>query len=478
MLEAPSRPLDVHRWSDHPESNKFVNQIYDKWFAQDTPDITKKHLKVILLDMYVGWKTHPDTTIGIAMSQTYYRANSRYNALHISSKTIPITKRLLEVGLFDWNVGKPGYNNKPGVMSQFWPTEKLKAMFKRVRFGLEDIFTHPDKETIILRDEKKKDIPYEDTPEIVRMRELVRDYNWLIEHTFIDIPKLNEPVIVIPPKRPYGKPTRIFISQNEKFSRRIFSNSSWEQNGRFHGGWWQRIPSDYREDIFINDEPTVEIDYSSLHAVLAYQAKGIDYWKEIKLDPYQTNIEGVSEKDSRAIGKSLLLFSFNMTNETKLFQAVKGELQEDIPQFRFTFDNLRQVLNKLRVMHPVIEEDILSGIGLNLMNIDGKIAEHILARFVGSGIPILAIHDSFIVPVRQDGFLRTCMKDAIQAVISNFHVNTKEIGIGYQHWHSVRHADYNYFLSLREEIVGSGVKRSDGYMKRKQMFEHLSRCND
>ena len=54
----------------------------------------------------------------------------------------------------------------------------------------------------------------------------------------------------------------------------------------------------------------------------------------------------------------------------------------------------------------------------------------------------------------------------------------KEIGIGYQHWHSVRHADYDYFLSLREEIVGSGVKRSDGYMKRKQMFEHLSGCND
>ena len=57
MLEPPSRPLDVHRWSDHPESNTFVNQIYNEWFAKDTPDITKKHLKVILLDIYVGWKS-------------------------------------------------------------------------------------------------------------------------------------------------------------------------------------------------------------------------------------------------------------------------------------------------------------------------------------------------------------------------------------------------------------------------------------
>ena len=300
--------------------------------------------------------------------------------------------------------------------------------------------------------------------QIVRMRELVRDYNRLLERTFVDKPKLNEPVIIIPPKKPYDKPTRIFISQNEKFTRRIFNNSSWEQNGRFNGGWWPHT-------LFINDGPTVEIDYSSLHAVLVYQRKGIDYWKEIKTDPYQTNIKGLADKESRAIGKCVLLFSFNLTDETKLFQAVKSELQQKIPQYRFTFDNLRKVLNKLREMHPHIEEDILSGIGLNLMNIDGKIAEHILTRFVASNIPILAVHDSFIVPVRQDGFLRTCMKEAIEDVLSDYQVNTKQIGLGYQQWHSVRHTDYSYFLSLRDEIAGTGVTPTQGYRYRKQMFD-------
>ena len=167
----------------------------------------------------------------------------------------------------------------------------------------------------------------------------------------------------------------------------------------------------------------------------------------------------------------MLLFSFNLTDETKLFQAVKSELQQEIPHYRFTFDNLRKVLNNLRDMHPHIEEDILSGIGLNLMNIDGKIAEHILTRFVGSDIPILAVHDSFIVPVRQDGFLRTCMKDAIDAVLSDIKVDTKQIGIGYQRWHSFRHTDYSYFLSLRDEIAGTGVTPTQGYRYRKQMFD-------
>ena len=29
-----SRPLDVHRWSDHPEVNQFVNKIWNEYLEQ------------------------------------------------------------------------------------------------------------------------------------------------------------------------------------------------------------------------------------------------------------------------------------------------------------------------------------------------------------------------------------------------------------------------------------------------------------
>ena len=77
------------------------------------------------------------------------------------------------------------------------------------------------------------------------------------------------------------------------------------------------------------------------YAVLVYQREGIDYWKEIKTDPYQTFTKGLSDEESRAIGKCVLLFSCNLTDETKLFQAVKRELQKKIPHYRFSFDNLK-----------------------------------------------------------------------------------------------------------------------------------------
>ena len=54
MKYQPSRPFDVHKWSDHPEVNNFVNSIYDKHFKLQKSEILKKHLKVVLLDLYIA----------------------------------------------------------------------------------------------------------------------------------------------------------------------------------------------------------------------------------------------------------------------------------------------------------------------------------------------------------------------------------------------------------------------------------------
>ena len=41
----------------------------------------------------------------------------------------------------------------------------------------------------------------------------------------------------------------------------MFNNSSFDEGGRFYGGWWQRIDGKIRKDIRINKIATVEIDY-------------------------------------------------------------------------------------------------------------------------------------------------------------------------------------------------------------------------
>ena len=72
-----SRSLDVHKWSDYPEVNSFVDQIWEDFLATAFPEQTgrgkrpkgpkKQQFKVLLLDLYVAWREDPDLLIGVSM---------------------------------------------------------------------------------------------------------------------------------------------------------------------------------------------------------------------------------------------------------------------------------------------------------------------------------------------------------------------------------------------------------------------------
>ena len=58
---AYSRPLDVHRWSEHKEATKLRDYIWDMHFAEEFPAVVagkkpkadyRKQFKVLLLDLY------------------------------------------------------------------------------------------------------------------------------------------------------------------------------------------------------------------------------------------------------------------------------------------------------------------------------------------------------------------------------------------------------------------------------------------
>ena len=70
-----SRILDVHRWSEHQEANLFVDEVYNSFpnrQEQENARIKKKHLNVILLDLYVAWLNDPDLNIAVHMAPAAY----------------------------------------------------------------------------------------------------------------------------------------------------------------------------------------------------------------------------------------------------------------------------------------------------------------------------------------------------------------------------------------------------------------------
>ena len=69
--------------------------------------------------------------------------------------------------------------------------------------------------------------------------------------------------------------------------------------------------------------------------------------------------------------------------------------------------------------HPRIEEHFNSDVGLALQRLDSKMALLFLKEFVSAGRPIITIHDSAIVSVRDTETLKLTMESAYSKVVKN-----------------------------------------------------------
>ena len=70
---------------------------------------------------------------------------------------------------------------------------------------------------------------------------------------------------------------------------------------------------------------------------------------------------------------------------------------------------------------------------MSVMHIDAQIAEYIINHFTGQGIPVLAIHDSFLINRVHEGDLRSVMQTARNTIsLKLFSQSIKETKVGYE----------------------------------------------
>ena len=96
------QPLDVHKWSDYPEVNNAVDALFEELRElsnfQGKRNLGKRHIKVIVLDLYAKWLADPERYVGYYRTKSEYQAQSRYNKLHITYITVSVVDALLELG--------------------------------------------------------------------------------------------------------------------------------------------------------------------------------------------------------------------------------------------------------------------------------------------------------------------------------------------------------------------------------------------
>ena len=196
-------------------------------------------------------------------------------------------------------------------------------MFRGLGSTRDDVHQVENQECIVLRSgegDAARLVDYEDTDQTHKMRRDLVAYNSLLASSYIDIPGLDDPWVTRRDAR--GREVRVHIDHHHQFVGRIFSRGDWSCNGRFYGPWWQQIDKTLRAQIFINDTPTVEVDFKGLHVAILSAERGVT----IEGDPYDLPaglVPGALPELQRILIKKLVLTALNAKSEHAAFASFR-----------------------------------------------------------------------------------------------------------------------------------------------------------
>ena len=244
---------------------------------------------------------------------------------------------------------------------------------------------------IRLRDSNGNPINYEDSELTTQMRTRLQQWNdFISQHHLVDLLLTDYELENVFQDNGDDDEDEAFFKDEQQSSyaeldrtrlHRVFNNSSFEQGGRFYGGWWQAIPSRYRRYITINEHATREFDYSNLHAAMLYAMEGLS----LPDDAY--SLPRIPENYRKLIKKTF--FKLINAGPDQVMRAPKaGTLPPG-----WTWAQLQEAIKE---KHAPISKYLHSGIGLILQRTDSDIAETVMLRMMEKDILVLPVHDSFI----------------------------------------------------------------------------------
>ncbi len=202
---------------------------------------------------------------------------------------------------------------------------------------------------------------------------------------------------------------------------RVFNNSTVNEGGRFYWTPIQNLSKDLRKAITINGQDTIELDYSCYHTSILYHKEGLDVPSAPYIYPHGSPL--------REIMKMLLNTAINIEESTgrgrnNTILSVLKEISFKKPDLKIALEAsnyyrhaqshyyaLQKMYDELCAHHEPIQKAFSANEGMRLQRIDSDIAGEILRYFTERQIPIIPIHDSFIIQKTLAEDLRRTMKD-------------------------------------------------------------------
>ena len=198
---------------------------------------------------------------------------------------------------------------------------------------------------------------------------------------------------------------------------------------------------------------------------MLYAMEGFDYLEHFNHEPYRLITSapiGLGRKDI----KQAILYAINANDETSAFQAFNNDRGDD-GKPRVTKEHFKSLIKAITDTHPLIEKYLFSGIGISLQFKDSQIAEYVIREFTDRGLPVLCLHDGFMVQQEHIGLLEEMMDNAFCEVMNvstslskNEWVTEREI---VDRVTQLRHLDRDYYLDTMKNVKN---EKTTGYLDR------------
>ena len=363
----------------------------------------KEHLKTLLCNLYMGRLS--GRCLAIPRDNNAYTKNGAMGRYHVNQKILlSILDYLTETGYIGFQKGFRFGSH--GRVSRYWSLPLLEPMFN----NWQPEFIEPFKlssQLVVLKDAKGEVVKYLHTEYTRKLSAKLTLINRVYSHHTFDV--------YLDSDKDTHHLTRFFPRL-----RSIHNQKNFERGGRLYNQsprsiCYQQLSKIQRSNILIDGERTVELDYSSLHIHLLYAKVGL----QLEKDGYS-----FLAPELRPAAKKLMLILLNCDAEHKLRSSL-GETKYNLlckGSFRTAKDNsmlaalekmnTKEALAIAKEYHKPIKQFFCSGISLELQNLDAKIATAIVAGFATRGIPVLPVHDSFIIAKSCQEELREAMQTA------------------------------------------------------------------
>ena len=384
-------------------TSELLNSIYNKaGLERRHPSRHHPQLKILVLN-FLKASEHPEGFMALPMSVGRY---SEFQHL-----TYRVTVELLINTLLNmkWISVHTGYRfARESRLSRIRINKPLLEWLKKLHVDTDDIEREPPQLTLQYKNKDKRPLPIPKHLEAkaVELDAGTKTINEKLRTTFIDLfiddyelEDLNTRMSDKAEEKPYQQ---FRLDRSQRYLKRVFNNESFEDGGRFYGGWWQSIPSEYRKYISLNGDLTIEMDYSSIHIHLLYA--------ELQSHcPHKDHyVFGKLTKAFRPITKTLMMILINASSEKAALASAEkqGLINDGLPK---GIETPRDYLEEIYLHHEPIKEFFGTGYGVKLQFKDSQIAEAVMLDMLPE--PCLPVHDSFIVRKGQAQKLRRVMNE-------------------------------------------------------------------